>query len=557
MGYIHFKIFAGRIDKEIEQQYQTQSNYWVDVIKRIVVTISFLAERGLGFRGSDERFNSVHNGNYLGLLEVIANFDPFLSHHIEEKGDLGSGNTSYLSKTIAEEFIDIMGKKLLDTIVSEINQARYFPISVGSTPDIAHLDQLTIILRYVNLSTHEPVERFMTFIQIVGHHTGENMAEILLNFLNLNGVNIAHCRGQTYDNACNMSGKYSGMQKHIKDVIPQADYIPCAAHSLNLVGHAAVNCCIPAVSFFGIIQKIYTFFSVSTSRWAILSEALKGSKSNVPKRLADTRWSAHVDATNALHNGYAFIRKALWTIADDTNQKAEARHEAQCIAESMNQLEIGIMCVVWDNILERFNKCSKSLQSASIDLSTAIALMKSLQKFLNKFREQFEKYERVGMELTDCDTYTLDKRRARRPTRTFEEDREENTPVRMSASEKFKLDTFFVIIDKLSTALELRINAYSKVHQSFGFLTEFHNMDHGQIDDAILNLVLFYPADFDSAFCTEFHQFTTFISEQENLITHEQHPSQLNYREVQNMYTLVKSSRLDSAFPNVEVALRI
>ena len=183
--------------------------------------------------------------------------------------------------------------------------------------------------------------------------------------------------------------------------------------------------------------------------------------------------------------------------------------------------------------------------------------MKSLQKFLNMFREQFEKYEREGMELTDCDTYTLDKRRARRPTRTFEEDREENTPVRMSASEKFKLDTFFVIIYKLSTALELRINAYSKVHQSFGFLTEFHNMDHGQIDDAILNLVLSYPADFDSAFCTEFHQFTTFISEQENLITPEQHPSQLDYREVQNMYTLIKSSGLDSAFPNVEVALRI
>ena len=131
---------------------------------------------------------------------------------------------------------------------------------------------------------------------------------------------------------------------------------------------------------------------------------MKGSKSNVPKRLADTRWSAHADATNALHNGYAFIRKALCTIGDDTSQKAEARHEAQCIAELINQLEIGIMCVVWDNILEIFNKCSKSLQSASIDLSSAIALMKSLQKFLNKFREQFEKYEREDMELTDCDT---------------------------------------------------------------------------------------------------------------------------------------------------------
>ena len=204
---------ACRIDKEIEQQYQTQVKYWVEVIQRIVVAISFLAERGLGFRGSDERFNSVHNGNYLGLSEVIAKFDPFPSHHIKEKGNLGSGNTSYLSKTIAEEFIDIMGKKLLDTIISEINLARYFSISVDSTPDIAHLDQLTIVLRYVNFSTHEPVERFMKFIQIVGHHTGDNLAEILLNFLNLNGVNIEHCRVQTYDNASNMSGKYPGMQK--------------------------------------------------------------------------------------------------------------------------------------------------------------------------------------------------------------------------------------------------------------------------------------------------------------------------------------------------------
>ena len=73
VGLYTLQNFAGRIDKEIEQQYQTHSKCWVDVIKRIVVAISFLAERGFGFRGSDARFNSVHNGNYLGLLEVIEN----------------------------------------------------------------------------------------------------------------------------------------------------------------------------------------------------------------------------------------------------------------------------------------------------------------------------------------------------------------------------------------------------------------------------------------------------------------------------------------------------
>ena len=57
-----------------------------------------------------------------------------------------------------------------------------------------------------------------------------------------NGINIKNCRGQNYDNASNMSGKYNGMQAHIKNHNPLAMWIPCAAHSLNLVGKYAVEC---------------------------------------------------------------------------------------------------------------------------------------------------------------------------------------------------------------------------------------------------------------------------------------------------------------------------
>ena len=37
------------------------------------------------------------------------------------------------------------------------------------------------------------------------------------------------------DNGSNMSGKYSGLQARIWERNPLADYIPCFAHSLNLV----------------------------------------------------------------------------------------------------------------------------------------------------------------------------------------------------------------------------------------------------------------------------------------------------------------------------------
>jgi hypothetical protein len=43
-------------------------------------------------------------------------------------------------------------------------------------------------------------------------HTERELAESLLKFLEKHGIDIANCRGQSYNNASNMSGKYNGMQ---------------------------------------------------------------------------------------------------------------------------------------------------------------------------------------------------------------------------------------------------------------------------------------------------------------------------------------------------------
>jgi hypothetical protein len=67
-----------------------------------------MAEHGLPFGGDKETFGSPHNGNFLGLLKLIAKFDPFLANHIKKFGSKGSGVTSYLSKTVCDEFIQIM-----------------------------------------------------------------------------------------------------------------------------------------------------------------------------------------------------------------------------------------------------------------------------------------------------------------------------------------------------------------------------------------------------------------------------------------------------------------
>jgi len=120
------------------------------------------------------------------------------------------------------------------------------------------VDQLTLIVRYV--LPCGPVKKFIKFLDVDGH-TAEQLVDSLLEFLKTNYIDIKDCRGQSYDNASNMSGKYRGLQARIEEINPYAEYIPCFAHSLNLVAKCAPDCCLEASLFFDFVESVYTFFS--------------------------------------------------------------------------------------------------------------------------------------------------------------------------------------------------------------------------------------------------------------------------------------------------------
>ncbi|XP_015363711.1 PREDICTED: zinc finger MYM-type protein 1-like [Diuraphis noxia] len=457
--YLNRTKLSGRIDSKLEKQLTETRDYWKNVLRRIIETILFLSGRGLPFRGSDEHFGSNHNGNYLGILELLSKFDPFLAQHIAVHGNQGKGHTSYyLSKTICNEFIALIANKTRTMNIDQLKKAGYFSISVDFTPDITHMDQLTIILKYVN--NDGPVERFITFIHITSH-TGANLALCLLNFLKENDINIENCRGQSYDNASNMSGTYTGMQAEIKKCNSLIDYIPCIAHSLNIVGQSAVDCCVEAVSFFV------------------------------------TRWSANAEAVKALFLSYENINEALRKIQNDTLQKQSTRHQASCLSSILGHLETGIMCELWHNILEPFNKCSKSIQSGIIDLYTEINLIESLKIVLQNIRNQYDEYESNGMKRAKNEDYKLTRHRKK-----FK--RNESSFNELNAKESFKINTSYVIIDQLYSVLVHRINAYTTVRDNFKLLSDISmNMQIEDIEGGMKKLLERYPKDFPDDFTNE------------------------------------------------------
>lgn len=224
----------GVIDLELKINTENQISYWKNVLYRVVETVSFLASRGLTFRGNSHNFGSKQNGNYLGCLELVAKFDPFLSAHIANYGNKGKGNVSYLSSNICDEFITLMSNTVIDKIVSEIKERKYFSLIVDSTPDVTTRDQLTVAIRYIS-NEGLPVERFLGFIPSVGHKGSDMEQALLKKFCELT-IDLKYCRGQSYDNASNMSGIYNGLQTRIKNYSSTAFFVPCSAHSLNLIG---------------------------------------------------------------------------------------------------------------------------------------------------------------------------------------------------------------------------------------------------------------------------------------------------------------------------------
>lgn len=68
-----------RIGKRLLSQHEHEVTYCRNVLKRVVSVVKKLASRSLEFRGDEEKFGSVKNGNFMMCLELIAEYDFFLA----------------------------------------------------------------------------------------------------------------------------------------------------------------------------------------------------------------------------------------------------------------------------------------------------------------------------------------------------------------------------------------------------------------------------------------------------------------------------------------------
>ncbi|XP_024196409.1 uncharacterized protein LOC112199664 [Rosa chinensis] len=179
----------------------------------------------------------------------------------------------------------------------------------------------------------------------------------------------------------------------------------------------------------------------STKRWQVLKDNLKGF---TLKSLSTTRWESRIESVKPLRFNAVEIREALLQLAE----------------------------IDKDPKIKSGAKVSKVLQSHDMQISVAIAEVKGLIAWLDKFRETgFTDAIITAKEIAaalDVDPVFPEKRQIQRK-RFFDESGSKPSPS-SSSEESFRLHYFLYIIDQAKGSLNRRFEQYQRYDDIFGFL---------------------------------------------------------------------------------------
>ncbi|KAK1424794.1 hypothetical protein QVD17_20132 [Tagetes erecta] len=416
-----------------------------------------------------ERGNDKSNGNFLGLIEMLEEFDPVIKEHVRRITS-DKVHVHYLGHNIQNELILLLAQEIKNEIIKRIKEAKYYSIILDCTPDASHQEQMTLIVRYVNISSTSIIveESFLGFLN-VNDTTGEGLFDITLEELKSLGLEIDDMRGQGYDNGANMKGQNKGVQSRFLAINPRAFYTPCGCHSLNLTLCDMANCSDKEKKFFGLIQRIYTIFANSINRWEILKDNVKTWSL---KPLSQTRWESRVESVKAIRMQLRDVREALLQVGEQ-DKDAAISSEANSLAEKdLSEFEFLVTIVVWYNVLNHMNIVSKKLQSKDMHLESAIKEINTLMTYFKDYRENgylnaIEEAKEIASEM-GIDPVFTQKRVIKRKKRFDESSSTQEAS--FTPEEDFRVKYFIFIVDQAITSLDTRFEQFKEFEKLFGFL---------------------------------------------------------------------------------------
>jgi len=436
-----------------------------EIVGQLIEITKYLGYHSLAFRGHREQWSNINKGNFKDLVELMAKNSPALSIHISNLQISGRKELSFISWQRQNLLINALAQEILVIIKFEILNAKFFSISIDSTFDISKREQVSFVIRYTK--EEKVFERLISIKESI-FTTGQALFDLFIKVMEYNHLDWkTFLVGQSYDGAASMQGKYNGLQTKIKEVNPQAIFIWCHAHRLDLIITSTVGSCPKAVDLFGNMEKLFTFISCSKKRVSMYRDKQKklypNARVKALKKVETTRWMSQAYALTTVLETLDSILETLEDIKSFEGQ-VDFKTGAECTGllcflQSFNFL---LTAHIFKRVFDFIEPVSRALQAHNIDILMAIELIKKTEKNIKCLRSSemfFDIYESVRKFAKDNNfefELTLPTRRLKRVPRQpgeLSNDEQINDPVMA-----YKVNTYFVIIDKVSSELHKRFN---------------------------------------------------------------------------------------------------
>ena len=152
VAYDNFLTTSQNPQENIQVQIESKRGSTIkrnrEIVKSVAKCVHFCSKQCIaGHRDDSTADQNGNRGNLLALLELrVDSGNEVLKNYLVTC----STNARYSSKTMQNQLIMLTGDHIRNSIIQEIKEAKYFLILCDEVTDNANLEQLSLVLRFVD-----------------------------------------------------------------------------------------------------------------------------------------------------------------------------------------------------------------------------------------------------------------------------------------------------------------------------------------------------------------------------------------------------------------------